>query len=178
MNPDASWQAKAQQGFGVASFVVEWDTPTVTCPNGRRRVLWRPTHDRHAHPVIPSRLARADCQACAVRAPCPQSAAHPRMGTLRTRDQYEALQAARQRQTTAAFKKEDARRAGVAGTIAQAVRATDLRRARYIGVAKTPRHNLVSAAARNVLRVAAWLGERPRAQTRLSPFAALASGST
>jgi transposase len=36
VNPDASWQAKAQQGFDVASFVVDWDTQTVTCPNGCR----------------------------------------------------------------------------------------------------------------------------------------------
>ena len=29
VNPDASWQAKAQQGFDVASFLVDWDTQTV-----------------------------------------------------------------------------------------------------------------------------------------------------
>jgi transposase len=39
VNPDASWQAKAQQGFDVASFVVDWDTHTVTCPRGRESVL-------------------------------------------------------------------------------------------------------------------------------------------
>jgi transposase len=74
--------------------------------------------------------------------------------------------------------KEHAVKLAVESDPSQAVRATDLRRARYIGVAKTPLHNLVTAAALNLLRVAAWLAERPRAQTRLSPFAALASGST
>ena len=53
---------------------------------------------------------------------CTQSASQPRTLTIRPRDQHEALQAARQRQTTAEFKQEYARRAGVEGTISQAVR--------------------------------------------------------
>src|SRR5262245_31808480 len=84
----------------------------------------------------------------------------------------------RQRQMTAEFKQEYARRAGVEGTISQAVRTAGLRRSRYIGLAKTHLQNLITAAALNVLRVAAWLAERPHAPTRLSPFAALARGST
>ena len=59
------------------------------------------------------------------------------MLTLRSRDQHEAPQAARQQQTTEAFKRAYARRAGVEGTISQAVRAADLRHSRYIGGAKT-----------------------------------------
>jgi transposase len=177
VNPDASWQAKAQQGFDVASFVVDWDTHTVTCPRGRESGLWVPGHDRHGHPVIHIRFARTDCHACPARADCTQAAAQPRTLTIRPRDQHEALQAARQRQTTEEFKQAYARRAGVEGTISQAVHTTGLRRARYIGLAKTHLQNLVTAAALNLLRVTAWLTERPRAQTRLSPFAALASGS-
>jgi transposase len=96
---------------------------------------------------------------------------------MRPRDQHEALQAARQRQTTTEFKKEYAKRAGVEGTISQAVRTAGLRRSRYIGLAKTHFQNLLTATALNLLRVAAWLAERPHAPTRLSPFAALARGS-
>jgi transposase len=177
VNPDARWQAKAQQGFDVASFVVDWDTHTVTCPHGRRSVQWVPGYDRHAHPVIHMRFARTDCQACPVRAHCTQAASQPRTRTIRPRDQHEALQAARQRQTTEEFKKEYAKRAGVEGTISQAVRTAGLRRSRYIGLAKTHLQNLLTAAALNLLRVAAWLAERPHAPTRLSPFAALAYGS-
>jgi transposase len=66
----------------------------------------------------------------------------------------------------------------VEGTISQAVRTAGLRRARYIGLAKTHLQHLITAAALNVLRGAAWLAERPHAPTRLSPFAALARGST
>ncbi len=160
----------------MASCVVHWDTQTATCPNGRRSVLWLPTHDRHAHPVIHIRCARADCHACAVRTQCTQSAAHPRMCTLRTRPVRSPAgrpPAVDDRR----FKQEYARRAGVEGTISQAVRAADLRHARSIGVAKTPLQNLVTAAALYVLRVAAWVAERPRAPTRRSPCAALASRS-
>ena len=178
MNPDASWPAKAQQGVDVASVRVDWEAHTVTWPHGRRRGQWGPGHDRQAHPVIHMRFARTDCPACPARAHCTQAASQPRTLTIRPRDQPEALQAARQRQTTEEFKQEYARRAGVAGTISQAVRTAGWRRARYIGLAKTPLQNLITAAALNLLRVAAWLAERPLAPTRLSPFAALARGST
>ena len=52
--------------------------------------------------------------------------------------------------------------------------AADLRRSRYLGLAKTHLQNLITAAAINLQRVAAWLDEQPLAQTRQSPFAALA----
>jgi transposase len=174
VNPVSSWQAKAQQGFDVATFAIDWDTQTATCPQGRTSVLWMPGHDRHEHPVINIRFARADCDACPAREKCTHSPKQPRMITVRTREQYEALQAARQRQTTEAFKETYAKRAGIEGTISQAVRAADLRRSRYIGLAKAHLQNLITAAAINLQRVAAWLDERPLAQTRKSPFAALA----
>ena len=69
-------------------------------------------------------------------------------------------------------------RAGIEGTFSQAVRACDLRRTRYIGLAKTRLMHLLVAAALNFMRVAAWLAELPRAQTRRSAFAALASALT
>lgn len=174
VNPDASWQAKAQQGFEVASFGIDWEAHTATCPRGKVSTLWMPGHDRHDHPIINIRFARSDCQVCPGRAHCTQSETQARMITIRTRDQHEALQAARQRQTTEAFKEQYAARAGIEGTISQGVRVADLRRSRYIGRAKTHLQNLVTAAALNLLRVAAWLAEVPWAPTRQSPFAALA----
>lgn len=164
-------------GLQLLHWIYATSTP-VTCPHGRRSVQWVPGHDRHAHTVIHIRCARIACQACPARAHCTQVASPPRTRTIRPRDQHEALQAARQRQTTEEFKQEYARRAGVEGTISQAVRTAGLRRARYSGLAKTPLQNLITAAALNLLRVAAWLAERPHAPRRLSPFAALARGST
>ena len=62
-------------------------------------------------------------------------------------------------------------RAGVEGTISQAVRGSGLRQARYHGLAKTHLQHLATAAALNLGRaVAHWEGKKP-AQTRVSRFA-------
>jgi transposase len=66
-----------------------------------------------------------------------------------------------------------AQRAGIEGTLSQGVRAFGLRRSRYIGLAKTHLQPVASATALNFDRLAAWLIHRPRAQTRVSRFAAL-----
>ena len=174
---DASWQAKAPQGFDGATFVVDWDAPTAPCPQGHQSVLWMPGQDRHGHDVINMRFARADCTACAVRAQCPHAPRQPRMLMRRARAQYEALHAARQRQTTAEFQHTYAARAGIEGTLSHGVRLGDLRRSRYLGLAKTHWQHLVVAAAMHLLRVAAWLADMLRAQTRRSPIQALAMAS-
>jgi transposase len=57
--------------------------------------------------------------------------------TLRPQAEYQALQAARQRETTDAFWLQYKRRAGVEGTISQAARGAGHRRSRYSGLAKT-----------------------------------------
>jgi transposase len=175
VNPDSSWQFKAQQGFDVAKFVIDWESHIATCPQGRCSALWMPGQDRHEHSVVNIRFARTDCQACAVREKCTHSPSQPRMLTVRIRDHHEALQAARERQTTEEFKKKYAARAGVEGTISQSARRCDLRRSRYIGLAKTHLHHLVTAAAINLIRVSDWLAGIPIAQTRQSPFVALAT---
>ncbi len=48
-----------------------------------------------------------------------------------------ALQAAREREKTSVFKGQYVVRAGVEGTISQAVNKLDMRRSRYRGIAKT-----------------------------------------
>lgn len=68
-----------------------------------------------------------------------------------------------------------ARRAGIEGTISQAVRAFEARQSRYRGLAKTHLQQLATAAAINLDRLAAWMIGRPKAPTRTSRFAALAA---
>ncbi len=80
----------------------------------------------------------------------------------------------RARQQTLEFKQQYAKRAGIEGTISQGVRRSDVRRARYIGLAKTRLQHLMTAVALNLVRIVAWLQEQPRAQTRTSRFAAFA----
>ena len=52
-----------------------------------------------------------------------------------------------------------------------------LRRARYVGLAKTRLQRLVTAAAINLMRLAAWIGDTTAARTKRSAFACLMSSS-
>lgn len=92
---------------------------------------------------------------------------------LRPQAQHEALQSARKRQVTAAFKALYAARAGIEGTLAQGVRAFGLRYVRYRGQAKTHLQHIRIAIAINLVRVFASLQEIARASTRTSSFARL-----
>ena len=128
--------------------------------------------------MVTIRFAPAVCRPCPVRSCCTRSAKRGRLLSVDPQPEYEALQAARQRQTTEAFQTQYAARAGIEGTLSQAVRRAGLRRARYLGLAKTHLQHLATAAALNLLRVAAWLADTPLAQTRRSAFRALAFAAT
>jgi transposase len=90
------------------------------------------------------------------------------------RPQHEALQTARRFQTTAAFTARYDVRAGIEGMLSEGLRGCDLRRARYVGLAKTRRQHVLAAAGLNVRRRGAWWDERPFAPTRSAAFLALA----
>ena len=117
---------------------------------------------------------RKVCAACPVRAHCTRAVTGPRTLRLSAPLQHEALQRARQREKPEEFQKTYANRAGVEGTISQGVRVAGLRRARYVGWAKTRLQHLATAAALNLARAGAWLLENGRAKTRRSAFAVLA----
>ncbi|MCP4209556.1 MAG: IS5/IS1182 family transposase, partial [Shimia sp.] len=171
--PDNSWQAREALGFDKASFTIDWEAQTVTCPRGHPCQHWSATHDQRDEPVIYVRFDPVDCQVCADKAHC--TTAKRRALKLRPEAQHNALQQARHRQQTEDFKVHYRRRAGSEGTIAQFVETCGGRRARYWGLAKTHLQHLVSAAAINLTRWFAWFDNIPRAQTRTSPFAALAA---
>jgi transposase len=61
-----------------------------------------------------------------MRERCTHSPTGPRMLTVRLQVYHEALQAARQQQTTLEFKAADAARAGVEGMLSQGIRIGDL----------------------------------------------------
>lgn len=168
-----SWQARAGEGFGSPHFCIDWEQQQATCPQGKTSVRWKPTRDTDGHEVISIHFAHTDCVDCPVRAKCVKSE-RPRSIMIRPQREHEALQAARKRQHTDAFKQHYQTRAGVEGTISQGVRVSALRRSRYIGLAKTRFLHLVIGAALNLWRVAAWLAEEPLAKTRQSAFAKLA----
>jgi transposase len=103
--------------------------------------------------------------------------AAPRQLTVRLQAHHEALQAARQRQETPEFKAQYALRAGVESSFSQGIQRFDLRRSRYIGLARTHLQQLLNATAMNMVRAIAWLWGGPLGERRRKPghFAQLAS---
>jgi hypothetical protein len=103
-----------------------------------------------------------------VRAQCTQS--RQRTLTVRRREAYFALEAARQRERTEEFAELYAGRAGIEGVHAQGVRRMGLRRSRYIGEPRTHLQHVVTAAAINVCRLHDWLTGVSPHLTPLSHF--------
>lgn len=171
--PDTSWQTRAKQGFGHADFQMDWDHQRVTCPAHHQSHDWRREQDKQGIPVIQIKFRKEDCQPCPVRERCTQAQKGGRTLTVRTQAEYEALQTLRQALHTQEFQQKYNQRAGIEGTLSQAVRRCDLRRTRYLGQAKTHLQNLAIAAALNLARLFAWLCQTPLAQTRTSSFASL-----
>jgi len=153
---DGSWQAKADRGFDVSCFAVDWDQQILTCPQGKTSQNWRMRQEKYGHEYIEIRFSPSDCRSCPHRPDCTHSKRGVRVVSLRPQIEYETLQAARQYQQTDEFKTRYKKRAGIEGTISQATRSFDLRRTRYIGLAKTHLQHLATAAAMNLTRVAAW----------------------
>jgi transposase len=172
---DPSWQAKAGQGFDATQFTIDWQAKQVTCPQGKISRKWKVAQDRRYPEVIRVEFGKADCLACPCRSLCTTAASNPRQLTLRPHAQYQAIQAARERQTTPAFKERYRLRAGIEGTLSQGIRAFGLRQVRYLGEVKTHLQHLITATAINVARLLDWLAEVPRCKTRTSRFAALAA---
>ena len=168
---DVRWQAHVEGGFDVSKFVIDWDHQHATCPAGHTSTSWTPAMDNRDNAVIKIKFSGADCGPCPHRLQCTRAQRYPRRTiTVRPREQYEALQAARARQSTATFAQEYARRAGIEGTLSYGIRACGLRRSRYIGLARTHVQHVLTAAAMNLARVARWLADEPRARTRRSPL--------
>jgi transposase len=167
---DIHEQARAGKGFDAAQFTIDWEAKHAICPAGRHSISWTSAVDNRDNDVIKLKFATTDCSVCVHQADCTHSSPPRRTLTIRPRDQYQALQAARARQTTEAFKEQYAARAGIEGTLSQGIRAFELRRSRYIGLARTHLQNVLTATAMNFVRVSMWLSDTPRATTRQSAF--------
>jgi transposase len=170
---DGRWQARAGKGFAAGDFRVDWDQEQATCPAGKPSVQWSAGVDPGGHPVVKIQFSRLDCAACAHRTNCTRSAHAPRTITVRAREAYEALRSARAREADAEFAHEYGQRAGIEGTLSQGARAFHLRQARYVGRAKTHLQQVATAAAINLVHLAAWLAGEAPARTRQSAFVRL-----
>ncbi len=166
---DNSWQAKAGKGFDVAHFQFDWQNLQATCPQGQRSARWSLAGERME--VV---FAREVCAACPMRSDCTKSSTTGRVLHVRPQAAHKALQARRREQATPEFRQRYKARAGIEGTLSQAVRGMGVRRARYDGLQKTHLQHLLTAVAINLVRIDAVLTLTPRGHTRQSHFMGLA----
>jgi transposase len=173
--PNPSWQTKIEGGHTIDRFEVDWGKERVRCPQGKLSSAWSRQIDHAGMPYVSVMFRKADCAACSARPLCTRAKHRARHLKLQPRAEHEALKAARARLATREGRRCYARRAGIEGTLSQGVRAFGLRRSRYRGLAKTHLQHVATAAAINLERLAAWFRAVPRAATRTSRFAALAT---
>jgi hypothetical protein len=167
--------AGQEPALAQSAFCIDWDARTVTCPQGAVSISWSDQRKPSGTPIAQVHFALADCRPCPLRSRCTK-AANGKWGrslTLLPREQHELLARQRAEQQTAQWKARYDIRAGIEGTISQAVRRTRLRRTPYRGQPKTHLANVLSATAINLIRVDAWLNGTPLGTTRVSHLARL-----
>lgn len=169
-----SWQAKAGRGFSSRDFQIDWEKQQATCPRGKVSSNWRPAQAPYGMPIVYLEFLKQDCSVCPALTDCTKAKSQRRTLTINAQPYYDAMKTARARQQTKEFKEQYKARAGIEGTISQGVRTTDLRHARYRGLAKTKLQHFATAAGLNLLRLRDWWFEQPKAKTRVSSFLALA----
>ncbi len=161
--------------FTQSTFTIDWDAKKAVCPQGKISASWSDQRKSSGTPVSRVHFTAQDCAACPVRDKCTR-ASNGKWGrslTLLPREQQQVLDQRRQEQRTEAWKKRYDIRAGVEGTISQAVRRTGIRHTRYTGQRKTHLGNVLAATAINIIRLDAWLNGTPLGPTRTSHLAAL-----
>ncbi|MET7458587.1 transposase [Streptomyces sp. NPDC005574] len=170
---DHSAQAKATEGFDKNAFTIDWKTRQVRCPAGRTSSHWNPVK-QHGKDAIVITFSVLTCRDCPFQQQCTTSKPGRRMLTLRPKELHENLARARAEQKTDTWKNKYALRAGVEGTINQALDVTGIRRARYRGLPKVRLQHAFSATALNVIRLDAYWTDSPLRRTRTSRLERLA----
>src|SRR6266496_2512779 len=134
---DVSPQARAGAGFDRSAFTIDFDQQQATCPQNRTSSSWTPASQRGTDTIV-IKFAAGTCGPCPVRDQCTTSKRGYRQLTVQPREAHDAQREARARQDTKDWQSKYTLRAGVEGTIRQAVAVTGLHHARYRGLAKTP----------------------------------------
>jgi transposase len=166
---DTSAQARAGAGYARAGFTADYDTQTVTCPQGKTSAS-RTRCTQRGKDAIVVQFSVTDCGPCPGRAPCTRG--KRRRLTVLPRDLAQAQAAARAAEKTIPFQADYARRAGVEGTMHQAA-SHGARRARYRGLPKTRLDHTYMACALNLLRLHAYWTGTPLDRRRTSHLARL-----
>jgi transposase len=169
---DHSPQARAGTGFDRASFNIDFDREQATCPQGHTSSSWNPVNQRGTGTIVIS-FPATTCGPCPVREQCTTSRKRRRQLTVHPRDVHTAQCQARELQDTKPWQATYALRAGVEGTIHQAVAVCDIRHARYRSLRKVHLQHVFSAVALNLIRLHAYWNDHPIDRTRTSHLARL-----
>jgi len=171
LRADTTAQGRARAGYARADFTIDYDTRTITCPQGKTSVSWTPC-TKKGQPMAVAKFSPRDCGPCPARAQCTTSSRNRRQVTVPPPGHARAQATARAAETTTAFQADYARRAGVEGTIHQAV-SHGARRARYRGLPKTRLEHAYMACALNLIRLEAYWTGTPLDRQRTSHLARL-----
>jgi transposase len=100
---DYHWQARAGIGVDAQHFQINWDQQHAAYPVGKISSSWTSAVDNRGNPVIKVKFSTKDCRRCDQVAQCLRitKRSPQRTLTIRPQRQYQALQAARQREATA-----------------------------------------------------------------------------
>ena len=169
---DKSPQAKAGAGYDHTGFTIDFDREQVTCPQGHTSSSWSPVTQRGID-TITIKFPTATCRPCPVRDQCTTSTRERRQLTIRPRAVQQALNAARDQQNSTSWQTKYALRAGVEGTIHQAVAVCGIRHARYRGLRKVHLQQVFSAVALNLIRLNTWWNAHPMDRNRTSNLSRL-----
>ena len=168
---DTSAQARAASGYARADFTPDYDTKTVTCPQGKTSVSWSPCTQRGKDMIVAT-FSPDDCGPCPARSLCTTSSTKRRQLSIMPRDLAGVQAASRAGEKTVSFRADYARRAGIEGTMHQAA-SHGARRARYRGLSKTTLDHAFMAAALNLIRLHAYWCGSPLDRQRTSHLARL-----
>jgi transposase len=169
---DTSPQARAGLGYDRSAFAFDFDAQKALCPEGKTSSSWSPCSQRGTGAVVVT-FAKADCRPCPVRSMCTTSKVGRRQVTVPPQEVHEVQQAARADQKTHEWQARYAVRAGVEGTIHQAVEVTGIRRARYRGLPKTRLDHVYCSVALNLIRLDAYWNGHMLDRARTSHLARL-----
>jgi hypothetical protein len=155
--------------FTPADFTIDWDrpTPTATCPNGALSI----SANTEGRGLVSFGFSRKNCTPCPIRTRC-LTAQPPQARRIAVHPQplHQARTAAIAAEGTEDWHRHYRKRAGIEGTISQAVRGPNLRHARYRGLAKTHVQNTASALAININRLGAhYAARQPKPRLNREP---------
>ncbi|WP_051942536.1 transposase [Streptacidiphilus rugosus] len=169
---DCSPQGRSSAGYDRTAFAVDFEQQHAICPQGHASSSWSPCTQRGNDAVV-IKFAKTTCAPCPTRDRCTTSKAGYRQLTVLPRQLHELQQAGRLAQATRDWRHKYRLRAGVEGTVHQAVAVTGTRRARYRGLARTHLEHVYSAVALNLIRLHAWWNGHSLDRTRTSHLARL-----